>query len=218
MNNLIKKIKILLEEEMSDRQFKIMFFSSTAFIIFSILFLLYISKLTLNKYKNYCNQPKIIIMDELDNSFYKKIDETKFDVFNIFAPKFVKQLTTFDYKNKEIKIRYVKNNTLKEAFQSYKKFLRDKKWLDNSDLLTGVYTSNVGEYKIKNYQDYSEFYFNVSVNFDSASVSFKESYFIKIKIKEDLPTNENKIAIFVSSIEYLKDPEDYQNYLKIDKK
>jgi len=207
-------LKGILNSKITDKQFKIMFFTSSLFIILSGFLLLSFSYNILSKYKYYTNKQKIIVVDELGISSSKIIGETKYDIFNILAPKFVKELSSFDFKEKNNIYNYIKNNTTRKAYLKYEKFIKEYKWLIDTDLLNGLYSSTIEEYKIKNKKDSSYYFFKINVKFNSETIQKSYNLYIKLKIIEAQPNEFNKIGIYIDDIEVYKSSKEYNNFKK----
>lgn len=203
-------IEKFLNSKITDKQFKLLFFFSVGviFIITSIN-LMSVNSI-LDKYYEYTNKQKIIIMDEQGNMFQKTIFEGKQEMLVVFATAFTKQILSLDYYKKDEKINYVKTYTTTRAFEIYEKFIKDNQWINDTDLLKGNYNGKIEEFKIKTKEN--EYFFKTNVNFNSEIKQSNIPLYVKIKLIEGMPTENNSLGIFVDNIEYITQSEIEQKY------
>jgi len=206
----------LINNKLTDRQFKLIFFISNSLVILSLIFLLMETKNIKQKYNEYTQNQKIIIMDEQGVQYQKTIYEGVQETFDVFATAFIKKIGTLNYNKINQINNYVKTYTDVDTYQKYKNFIDKYNWIQNTDLLQGIYNISIDEIKIKK----EEYFFKTKIFFESETVNRTFQFFIKISLKQLQPTAENSLGIFVTSLDIYEQEEGqklYSIYLKKDK-
>jgi hypothetical protein len=214
---MIELLKKIIHSKLTDQQFKLMFLISFIFNFGGILLLILFGTGLLKQYEYHTNNQKIVILDETGNQYIKTAIETQKETFSNLGTKLIKEITSFDYEEKDRIFELIKTFTTVESYSQYEKFILDNKWMDDTDLLHGVYKSKVNQARIINLnsEEYIVFY-SLQVYFNSETKKKEFPLFVKIKMVKGLPTKENIIGTFISDIYYTTNQEEYQKEIEKD--
>ena len=201
-----KKINILekiLSTRITDKSFKIIFFTTAISVIGSVVYLLLQSITFKESFETIAKQKSITIIDESGTVFKKRLYETNMETATIFGITFIKKAFGYGYLNYNRILNFVKVFSSEEVTNNF--ISRIKSELKQINILNGTNIVKILQYKMTNKNNSNkefELFLNINKEFISESTNVQKLLFVKMKITFAEPTNVNASGIYVTNLEF----------------
>jgi len=200
----LKALDKILKTRITDRSFKVIFFSTAMIVLGSVLFLLLQAQTMKDSVETLASQKSITVISEDGTQFKKKIYETNTDIATIFAITYTKKALGFGYLNYKDVFNFLQVYSDTSVVSKYKKKILTNTALKQLNILNATYKTKILQYKINNVNNSNknfEFLTLVEQTLLSETQTTRKKLVTRIKIDFTEPTTINSSGIFVTNFE-----------------
>lgn len=195
-------INTLLSQRITDRTFKLIFFSVAGTVVGAVIFLLLQIQTLRGSYETIAKQQAVTILDESGNVFKKRLYETNIDIATIFGITYAKKSLGYGYLNYNRILNFVKVFSTREVSDKF--YGKIKTSLRQLKILNGTNVAKIISYKMNN-ADGSNKKFILQARMHQELISESQhnlnDLFLQLTMEFAEPTSINSSGIFVTKYE-----------------
>jgi hypothetical protein len=195
-------LDILLNQRITDRTFKLIFFSAAGTVVGSVAFLLLQIQTLRESYESIASQKSVTVLDESGNVFNKRLYETNEDIATIFGITYIKKTLGYGYLNYNRILNFIKTFSTREVTDAFK--ARVSTDIKQLKVLNGTKVAKLNRYILENKNNSNkEFVLQAKVTqvLISESKHTSNLYYVRLILKFSEPTPLNSSGLFVTKFE-----------------
>jgi hypothetical protein len=200
-------IKKILGKRLTDGMLKIILFISVLLITVSLLGFLSRIIILEQKWFEIAKNKEIVVMDESGNVWQKKLYSDSNQIAVLFAFSFLKNSLSYNYKNYNDVLRYIRNLVSTPSVADTIKSQIEKE-LKRMKIVNGEYSVVIDNYIVTQKNNVYEGIYLIKHSLSSETIRNNKTYIVRLNVSLEAPTILNSSGFFISKFEKeLYDPD-----------